>query len=89
MIEPPLSWLVRIQEEGWGTWSVCAICCKRLAPIRLAPSSYFRTCWKVSPSALAKLLLAHAQHHPPHSHAAPHMFVNRIRRLSSSLGTCR
>jgi hypothetical protein len=27
------------------------ICCNRLAPMRLAPLSYFCTCWKVRPSA--------------------------------------
>src|SRR3984893_6267720 len=31
--------------------------------------------------SVAKLLLAHRQHHPAHAHAAADMFVDRVRRL--------
>src|ERR1700752_1293221 len=34
-----------------GTCSTSEICCRRLAPTRLVPFSYFWICWKVRPSA--------------------------------------
>jgi hypothetical protein len=40
---------VAIVENVTGTSSTVAICCRRAAPTRLTPFSYFRTCWKLTP----------------------------------------
>src|ERR1041385_8116311 len=39
------------KKNDTGTCRICAICCNRLAPMRLVPFSYFCTCWKVRPRA--------------------------------------
>src|SRR6516162_5157817 len=39
------------KKNSTGTCRILDICSNRLAPMRLAPLSYFCTCWKVSPSA--------------------------------------
>src|SRR5262249_23143949 len=39
------------KKNSTGTCRIWDICCNRLAPMRLAPFSYFCTCWKVRPSA--------------------------------------
>jgi hypothetical protein len=55
------------------------MCCRRPAPMRLVPFSYFWTCWNVSPSASATSGLAHVKHQSPHSHAAADMLVRWIK----------
>src|SRR5262249_51112129 len=49
------------------------ICCKRLAPMRLVPFSYFCTCWKVRPSA---------------SPSFSWLIASIIRRMRTRLPTC-
>jgi hypothetical protein len=49
--------------------------------MRLAPFSYFWTCWNVSPrepEGVSEISLAHIEHEPSHSHAAANMLVDRI-----------
>jgi hypothetical protein len=41
------------KKNPTGTCRIWDICCNLLAPMRLAPLSYFCTCWKVRPSAAA------------------------------------
>ena len=36
-------------KNATGTCRICDMCCKRLAPIRFVPFSYFCTCWNVIP----------------------------------------
>src|SRR5665213_2730520 len=38
---------------------------------------------KSEPKPVAELLLAHAQHHPPHAHPRPHMSIGRVRNFFS------
>src|SRR6266478_2585133 len=51
----PSDWPCRLgapsKKNATGTCRICEICCRRLAPTRLVPFSYFCTCWKVRPSA--------------------------------------
>src|SRR5215831_11946236 len=44
------------KKNSTGTCRIWDICCNRLAPMRLAPLSYFCTCWKLRPSAAPQLL---------------------------------
>src|SRR6185295_14100194 len=39
------------KKNDTETCRISEICCRRLAPIRLVPFSYFCTCWNVRPSA--------------------------------------
>src|SRR5262249_23533518 len=39
------------KKNDTGTCRICEMCCKRLAPMRFVPLSYFCTCWNVSPRA--------------------------------------
>jgi hypothetical protein len=41
------------KKKETGTCKKLAICCRRLAPMRFVPFSYFCTCWNVRPSAPA------------------------------------
>jgi hypothetical protein len=54
------------------------MCCRRLALTRLAPFSYFWTCWNVSPRAVREIGLAHIEHEPPHSQTAADVLVGGI-----------
>ena len=61
------------KKNDTGTCRMLAICCKRLAPIRLVPFSYFCTCWNVRSSAS-----------PSFSWLIPSI----IRRIRTRLPTC-
>jgi hypothetical protein len=52
------------------------MCCKRLAPMRFVPLSYFCTCWNVR--AVGELLLAHSEHLSGHSDTAAHVFIDGV-----------
>jgi hypothetical protein len=39
-------------EEERCRCNMCAICCRRLPPMRFVPFSYFCTCWNVGPFSL-------------------------------------
>jgi hypothetical protein len=43
------------KKKETGTPRMIDICCRRLAPIRFVPFSYFCTCWKVRPRAWARV----------------------------------
>src|SRR6476620_6145440 len=62
-------------KETW-TCSTSAICCRRLAPTRLVPFSYFWTCWKVRPNAS-----------PSFSWLMPNMMRRMRTRLPTYLST--
>ena len=38
------------KKNATGTFKICEMCWRRLAPIRFVPFSYFCTCWNVRPS---------------------------------------
>lgn len=46
--------------------------------MRLVPFSYFCTCWNVKAKSVAKFLLAHAKHHPAHSHSTADVLVDWV-----------
>ena len=46
--------------------------------MRLEPRSYFWICWKVSPTAVAELCLAHPQERAALAHARADMDVYRM-----------
>ena len=69
------------KKKDTGTFKIVAMCCNRLAPIRLVPFSYFWICWKVMPKAFTQFFLTHAKHHPPEANTATNVNINRIRRL--------
>jgi hypothetical protein len=61
------------KKNGTGTLDTPAICCSRLAPIRLAPFSYFCICWNVTPTAFPSFSW---------------LIFNIIRRTRTRLPTC-
>src|SRR5215475_9120981 len=61
------------KKNGTGTCRIWEICCKRLAPMRFVPFSYFCTCWNVRPSA---------------SPSFSWLIDNIMRRIRTRLPTC-
>ena len=61
-----------------GTSSTLANSNRRLEPMRLEPRSYFWICWKVRPTAVAELLLAHAEKRAALAHPRANMDINRM-----------
>src|SRR5262249_16429379 len=56
------------KKNSTGTCRIWDICCNLLAPMRLAPLSYFCTCWKGKAEGRSQLLRAQRKHwaaHPP------------------------
>jgi hypothetical protein len=51
------------------------MCCKRLAPMRFLPRSYFCTLPR-EPEGVAELLSAHSEHYPAHPDTAAHVSVD-------------
>src|SRR5262245_57106396 len=62
------------KKNATGTCRIWEICCNRLAPMRLAPLSYFCTCWKVRPSAAPSFSW---------------LIASIMRRIRTRLPTCR
>ena len=70
----------QIEEEivEIGTPRISAICDSREALTRLAPPSYFWTCWKVRPSAVGERFLVHPDQQASGADAGADMNIDRV-----------
>ena len=66
------------KKKGTGTCRIWDMCCSRLAPMRLAPFSYFLNLLERQSKRVRKVCLAHFEHQAPHPHAAADMPVDGI-----------